>query len=64
MNGERTIAVFGTGMPVDVTDDWPPMPELPTLPQWCPCGNRLTRDGRCSVGYVAHRAAIDKAHAA
>lgn len=64
MKPEREITVFGPGMPVDVTDDWPPMPERPTLPQWCRCGNRLTPEGRCSVGYTNHRRAIEQANAA
>lgn len=65
----REVAVFGPGGPfasfaVDVTNDWPPMPELPVGPRWCACGNRLTPEGRCSVGYTKHRDAITKAHAA
>lgn len=74
-NGKmREVAVFGPGggvgfwgsesLAFDVTDDWPPMPELSALPQWCVCGNRLTPEGRCSVGYTKHRDAITKAHAA
>lgn len=33
-NGEKQIAVFGPGMPVDVTDDWPKMPEAEEVALW------------------------------
>ena len=60
----REIAVFGGGVTFDVTDDWPPMPELPVGPRWCRCGERLTPEGRCSVGYTKHRQLIERANAA